>query len=215
MEIITTMLKRILPILLASAVLLTACGGGEVTPAPISAVDIQNTAIAAAQTIVAATSMAQPPTPLPPPTEVPSPTPLPTFTADPLLMPPTVGFPTMPPTPTQASGSENCNKPLSVGEAGGLKNLRVENNSGGNANLSLNLWTPNLFGQCGALSYQVKKGAKIRIQIPAGSWYAYAWIEYGKGKNSTAEGSFYLGPSKSTDLLRLIIKQDVIGIIGP
>ena len=83
------------------------------------------------------------------------------------------------------------------------------------ATLSLNLWTPNLFGQCGNLTYQVSAGAKVKIEIPSGSWWAYAWVAGKNGKNFTVEGSFYIGPSKTDDLLRLIIKDEVIGWVGP
>ena len=79
------MLKKILPILLALTILLTACAPqGTPTMAPA---DVQNTAVAAAWTMVAMTQAAIPTaTPLPP-TETPSPTPLPTFTAEPLIIP--------------------------------------------------------------------------------------------------------------------------------
>ena len=93
------MLKRVLPILLALTVFLSACA----TPAEPTAnpVDIQNTAVAAAWTMVQATNNAIPTnTPLPP-TEVPSQTPLPTFTPDMSLVPTLPGLdfptPTLPP----------------------------------------------------------------------------------------------------------------------
>lgn len=217
MEINVSMLKRIAPILLAATMLLAACGGTPAAPAAptIDPAGIPLTAAAAAETIVAMTAAAVPPTPVPPPTEAPSPTPLPTFTPDPLMFPPTVALHTFPPTPTQASSSSgDCLKPLNMAEAGPTKKVRIENTTAGKATVSLNLWTPNLFGQCGALSYILGKGESTKIDIPAGSWYAYAWIDTGK-KQSTAEGSFYLGPSKTDDLLRLVIKDHTIGLIGP
>ena len=215
MEINILMLKRIAFILFASAMFLAACGSAQPAAPTIDPAGIPLTAAAAAETIVALTSAAQPPTPLPPPTEAPSPIPLPTFTPDPLFFPPTDALPTFPPTPTQGSSSTNCAGPLDMGAAGPTKKIRIENTTTGRATVSLNLWTPNLFGQCGSLSYIVNKGEKVKIDIPNGSWYAYAWIDYGGTKSSTAEGSFYLGPSKTDDLLRLLIKKDVFGLIGP
>ncbi len=79
------MLKKILPILLALTVLLTACGSqGTPTMAPA---DVEGTAVAAAWTVVAMTQAAIPTATQLPPTETPSPTPLPTFTAEPLIVP--------------------------------------------------------------------------------------------------------------------------------
>jgi len=90
--------------------------------------------------------------------------------------------------------------------------VRIENTLKGNVNLSLTLWEPNLFGQCGSIGYQLTKNQKLKVGIPSGSWYAYAWV---LDPPSTSEGSFYIGPSKSQDLLRLIIKEHVIAWVGP
>ncbi|MBI5953857.1 MAG: hypothetical protein HY865_19560 [Chloroflexi bacterium] len=206
------MLKKILPILLAVTVLLEAC-----TPqaAPTMApVDVQNTAVAAAWAIVTMTQGAIPTNTPVPPTETPSPTPLPTFTAPPAVIPtldPLLLAPTAAPT-AGPSDPNNCVKALNVAEAGPTKNVRIENTTGSQVNLSLTLYTPNLFGQCGSLGYVIKKGEKRKITIPAGYWYAYSWV---LDPPSTGEVSFYIGPSKTQDLLRLIIKPDIIAWVGP
>ena len=203
-------MKRILIAFALVSLVLTACG-----PAPeptMSPADVQGTAMAAAMTMVAETQAAIPTATPVPPTETPSPTPLPTFTAPPPVIP-TLDQQLILPTATSAAADpNNCNKPLNMGEAGPTKNVRIENTMGSQVNLSLNLWTPNLFGQCGAISYVINKGEKRKITIPSGSWYAYAWV---LDPPSTAEGSFYLGPSKTQDLLRLVIKKDVIAFLGP
>jgi hypothetical protein len=201
------MLKKILPILLAFSVLLTACGNATpATPTP----DIGGTAAAVAYTMVAMTQTAMPtPTPVPP-TDTPLPTPLPTFTSVAVI--PTLEQVTLPPPTAIASDPNNCNRTLNIGEAGYLKNVRIENQSPGQVNLSLNLYKPNLFGQCGSLGYVIKKGEKRKIAIPAGYWYAYSWVV---SPPSTGSVSFYIGPSKSDDLLRLVIKKDIIAWVGP
>jgi hypothetical protein len=103
-----------------------------------------------------------------------------------------------------------------MSEAGPKKRVRVENTTGGSLNLSLTLYEKNAFGQCGALSWaNVGKNAKFIIEIPSGSWFAYAWVTLPGGGSSEASGSFYLGPSKTTDLLRLVVGRDVIGLVGP
>lgn len=199
------MLKKILPILLALTILLTACGP-EATPTMAPA-DVNNTAVAAAWTVVAMTQAAIPTaTPLPP-TETPSPTPLPTFTAEPLTIPTLA--PVLSPTSISAPADpNNCNKPLNVGEAGPTNPMRIENNTGGPINLSLNLAT-NAFGQCGALSYSVPKNGKQVINLPKGSWWAYAWITYPNGTSGTSSGSFQINPG-DFDMLRIIVGKEVI-----
>ncbi len=202
------MTKKILLILLALSVALTACAP-EAAPTMAPA-DVEGTAVSAAFTMVALTQMAIPTNTALPPTETPSPTPLPTFTA--LAVIPTLEPLILPTTTSAPADPNNCNKPLNVSEAGPTKNVRIENTTNAQVNLSLNLYTPNLFGQCGALAYVVKKGEKRKIAIPSGYWYAYGWV---LDPPSTSEGSFYIGPSKTQDLLRLIIREDVIGWVGP
>jgi hypothetical protein len=209
------MLKKTITVLFALTILLTACGP-EATPT-MSPADVQGTAVAAAWTVVAETQAAIPTaTPLPP-TPLPSPTLQPTFTPPPLA---TSGVATQNPVaalPTSTSASaDSCLMPLDMGEAGPKKRVRVENDTGGPLNLSLTLYEKNAFGQCGALSWaNVGKNAKFIIEIPSGSWFAYAWITLPGGGSSESAGSFFLGPSKTDDLLRLIVKKDVIGIVGP
>lgn len=201
------MLKRISIIFLGGMLFLSACGPqGTPTMAPA---DVNNTAVAAAFTMVAQTQAAIPTNTPVPPTETPSPTPLPTFTPPP---PPTLDQLIAPPTATQsvASDPDSCVKPLNVGEAGPLKQARLENNSGGSVNISLNLWTPNDFGQCGALSYSLSKGEKRIISIPVGSWYGYAWITLKNGSSGgTSSGSWNVNIGYS-DLISIVIGNEVI-----
>jgi hypothetical protein len=204
------MLKKVLPILVALGLLLSACGGEPAAPT-MSGADIEGTAVSAALTMVAQTQAAIPTaTPLPP-TETPSPTPLPTFTPQPLVIP-TLEQVILPTATTASSDPNNCNRALNLAEAGPMKNVRIENTLKTQVNLSLNLWEPNLFGQCGALSFVINKSEKRKIEIPSGSWYAYAWV---LDPPSTAEGSFYIGASKTQDVLRLIIKEHIITWVGP
>lgn len=210
------MFKRILIMASVLAVFLAACGA-PATPT-VSPVDIQNTAISSAFTMVAATQIAIPTaTPLPP-TETPSPTPLPTFTAVPLI-------PTLPqavlPSPTTASSSsgDTCDHILDKSQAGGMKRVRLQNTTNGTVKFGLTLTAPNSFGQCGYLTgfnNVIKKGQRSGvIQIPAGQWYVWAFIEGNDGRDTTAEGGFYLGPSKTDDLLTLMIREDSIRLVGP
>ncbi len=200
------MLKRISIILLGGALLLSACGPqGTPTMAPV---DINNTAVAAAFTIVAQTQAAIPTNTPIPPTETPSPTPLPTFT---LPASPTLEQFLVPPTATQAVASDpnSCLKPLNKGEAGALKKIRFENASEGDVNLSVNLWTPNAFGQCGALQFIIKKGGSVTTTIPNGQYYGYAWVTLKNGTTSTSSGSWTMNVGYD-DMVVIKVGNEVI-----
>lgn len=203
------MLKRTIPLLLIVAVFLTACGA-QGTPT-MAAADVQNTAVAAAWTMVAATQLAIPTaTPLPP-TEVPSPTPLPTFTPVPVQVLPTLP-PLELPTATSAASDNNCLKPLSVGEAGPVTPIRIENRTGGVlTTVSLNLVEgTNKFGQCGAITVQnVGRDSSETLEVPRGTWWVYAWITYKNGSTGNASGSFHITPVWE-DLISVVVMQDVI-----
>jgi hypothetical protein len=198
-------MKKILPILLALTVLLSAC-----TPqsAPTMApADVQGTAVSAAWTMVAATQAAVPTNTPVPPTEVPSPTSLPTFTPEPLIVP------TLPPlalaTPTMVaapSDPNNCLKSLNIAEAGPIKNLHIENRTPSQINVSLNLYKPNLFGQCGSLSTTLAKGGSKTVQISSGYWYAFAWV---LNPPSQVGYNFVVGTGDSSES-RLVVEEDRI-----
>jgi hypothetical protein len=200
------MLKKILPVILALTVLLTACGTpAEPTMAPA---DVQSTAVSAAQTMVIATQMAIPTaTPLPP-TEIPSPTPLPTFTLQPLI--PTLEQLILPTATSAPSDPDNCLKPLNVGEAGPTNPMRIENSTTGTIQwMSLNL-AKNAFGQCGALSYNnIGPGGKKIINLPKGDWYMWAGIVYKDGHSGNASGGCTIRIGDE-DMLRILVKDEVI-----
>jgi len=175
------MIKKILPILLMLTISITACA--PQTPPTMAAADVQGTAVAAAWTMVAATQMSIPTnTPLPP-TEIPSPTPLPTFTPEPILNVPVPTLPplVLPPSPAPAvpaapADPNSCLKSLNLAEAGPTKNVTIQNQTPSTVNVSLNLYKPNSFGQCGSLSVQIAKGGTRTVKAASGYWYAFAWV---------------------------------------
>lgn len=193
------MLKKLFPVLLALAILLTACGP-QGTPTMTSA-DVQGTAVSAAWTMVAMTQLAIPTST---PTETPSPTPPPTFTALPL--PTLESTPLVFPTATQAA--DNCSKPLNIGEAGPQSGVRFENQTGGTVNLSLNLRT-NAFAQCGSLSYFLGKNEKLVVSLPKGEYFAYAWITYSNSSTGNSSGSVNNRVGDNHQF-RVVIKKDTI-----
>ncbi|WKZ38147.1 MAG: hypothetical protein QY332_09410 [Anaerolineales bacterium] len=199
------MIKRILPVLLAVTVLLTACGP-QGTPT-MSAAEVEGTAVAAAWTMVAMTQEAIPTNTPIPPTETPSPTPLPTFTP---LAEPTLEL-IIPTATTASSSGGNCLGPINMSQAGPTSRVRIENETGGTFTISLNL-VESAFGQCGAMSYNLAKNEKLIVNLPRGSWFAYAWITIGS-TNSTAACSFVLRPA-DTDLIRLKVEKGSCRDVG-
>ncbi len=194
------MFKKILPIFLSLAFLLGACG--PLGTPTMSAEDSKNTAVAEVWTLAAETQLAKPSeTPLPPTATE---TPMPTFTA------------TVTPAPVTDTATavdpNTCNKALSMGEAGPMKNIRLENENKSDVNLSLSLYRPNEFGQCGYISFVLKSGEKRKVGIPSGYWSAYSWV---LNPPSQASTSFFIGASGSDDLLRIVVKKDVIAWVGP
>lgn len=203
------MTQKIIPALVLFAVLVSACGGQAAEPT-LSPEQVQGTAISAALTMVAATQAAIPTnTPLPP-TETPSPTPLPTFTA---LPSPTPDFALLP-TATQAassSGGGTCDSVLNIVEAGPQSNVRFENKTGGTVGLSIMIYTPNKFGQCGSYPSNplaIPANSSVTVSLPKGQYYAYAWITKKDGQRS-AEGYFWVKEADN-HLFPVIIKDDVI-----
>ncbi len=200
------MLKKTLPILLLASIFLSACAP-QGTPT-MSSADVQGTAVSSAWTMVAMTQLAIPTATPIPPTDTPSPTLFPTETPLPLPTQEQLSLPTA----TQASVGQ-CDGPLNMGQAGGTVPIRIENRSGGTiTGISFNLWTPNAFGQCGALSYaNIANNDTLTVGLPRGSWWVYAWIQLKKGSSSTATGSFDLRIGDD-DLMSLIVQKDVMNL---
>ena len=189
-------------VIIALAMIVSSCGTSA-TPT-MDPNDVQNTAIAAAFTIVAQTQAAIPTATPIPPTETASPTPLPTDTPIPL---PTL--PALEPTQTQASssgGGTDCLAPLNVGGAGPTHKTLIKNEIGGvkTLTISLQLWTPNKFGACGIIP-----ASPGMVNLPAGSWYALAWVTLNNGKNLTTSGSFFVQYAQFDKLELCIRKSDI------
>jgi hypothetical protein len=201
------MIKKLIPTLALLAILVAACGGQPAEPT-LSPDQVQGTAISAAFTMVAQTQAAVPTnTPLPP-TETPSPTPLPTFTPLPL---PTqsIALPTA--TTASSGGGGQCDGLLNEAEAGPQSLVRFENNTEGTVGLSLYMYTPNKFAQCGSHAsnpFAIAKNGKITVSLPKGQYYAYAWITTSDEQRS-AEGYFWVKEADN-HLFPVIIKNDVI-----
>ena len=141
------MIKQMLFVVAAVALLLSAACA-QATPT-VDPAQIQASAVAAANTMVALTQAAiptgtdVPASPLPSPTELASPTPFVLATLDNSF--PTASVPTL---PSGTSSADNCNQPMSVNPAGHKTPLHIINTTKGTVNLSLYL-NKTVFGECG------------------------------------------------------------------
>jgi hypothetical protein len=171
-----------------AALVLSACG-----PAPeptMSPADVQGTAMAGAQTMVAETQAAIPTATPIPPTEAPTLTPLPTNTVPPLInltqSTQSVGGATqpavtqavgLPPTsvPTQSSGSNDpCNKPLTTWD-GESAQITLKNNTRPKGVVTASLFFRASFGECGYISAQFDSTTTLRV--PVGTFSAGAFVD--------------------------------------
>ena len=173
------------------ALLLSACG----SPAAVNPAQVQASVEAAVGTTVAMTRAAlATDTPAPLPTDTPVPSPIPTLfpTLDPLAtLPTSVNL-----TATSQGGAGSCLHPLDTGQAGPGHPHLIKNETAGPVSLSLNLYQPNAFGQCGSISFgNISKNGSVTAELPAGYWYAYAWAR-SKESSFTTSLSFYVQPAQ-------------------
>lgn len=175
-----------------ATLLLSACGQA---PEPtMSPADVQGTAMAGAQTMVAETQAAIPTATSIPPTETPTLTPPPTNTVPPLInltqstQGAQVGGGTqlavtqavnLPPTavPTKASGSgsnDPCNKPLTAWD-GESAQLTLKNNTRPKGVVTASLYFKASFGECGYISAQFDNSTTLRV--PVGTFSAGAFVD--------------------------------------
>lgn len=202
----------------AALVLLLSSACAQATPT-VDPAQIQASAVAAANTMVAMTQAAiptatdVPPTPLPSPTELPSPTLESIATLD-LSSFPTASAPT---TASGTTGSDPCApdapyKPMDPGAAGPkIRNLDISNETAGTVTLSLYLnKTP--FGECGGTAFNIGKHQDISVDyMKIGCYDAGAFIN---GKTpSKAFGHFCI--MDNVHKWKILVGTEVIRLIGP
>jgi hypothetical protein len=173
-----------------AALVLAACGpAAEPTMSPA---DVQGTAMAGAQTMVAETQAAIPTATSIPPTEMPSVTPAPTNTVPPLInltQSTQVGGATQPaatqavvqlPTntaPPSVGSNDPCNQPLTTWDGESAK-LIVRNETRPRGHVILALGFTTNMGQCGIISTNVDN--TVTLNVPIGTFWASAFVD---GKN--------------------------------
>ena len=165
----------ILTLLLMITLLSSACGAPSAPATPtVNAVDIQNTVIAAALTVVAETQAAIPTATPPPPTATFTNTPLATSTLPPL---PTLDG-TFTPVPSGNSGGDDpcINKVLPALLEGIPVRMRVDNSTRATVSVSVYLQQATPQSECGYRSYTLEPGQFVVINnLIEGCYTLWAW----------------------------------------
>ncbi len=184
--------------------ILSACGGEPAAPT-MSAVEIQNTAVAAAFTIVAETQAAIPTnTPLPP-TETPTSTPLPTNTP--------ITLPTLAATLTNTpiAGGDPCATRVLGKPLGKLTTIKIVNEVKSRVAVSLYLNETASHNECGYRYYELtKNGSVVITDLVFGCYNLWAWNL--DGKNFSAAG---YGCINNPDKWTFVITEATIRFDGP
>ena len=173
--------------------MISACGAPAAPT--VNPADVQNTAVAAAFTMVAQTQEALPTaTPLPP-TETPTQTALPTNTA---LALPTLNV-TLTPTTAAASNVDPCQTRPLAPKKGKETVIRVLNTTRVTITVSMYLNETAGHGECGWRSFNLTKNNDIVFtDLVQGCYNLWAWSDDPKGKFNSSGGGCINNPDKWT-----------------
>lgn len=190
--------------------IISACGA-KAAPT-VSPVDVQNTAISAASTMVAATLAAVPTNTLPPPTEIPTQTPAVTDT--PLVSPTAlVAFIASPTTAAANNASGDPCATRVLGKPLGQKTtIRIWNTTKTPVQVSLYLNETKAHGECGYRSYSLAKNGDVIItDLVNGCYNIWAWNTSGK-PNFNSSGA---GCINNSDKWTFIVATNIVKLAPP
>lgn len=189
--------------------MLSACGP---EPEPTMSVeDIQETAVAAAFTMIAETQAAIPTATPVPPTAIPSATPIPTNTVAPFEVP-TQDIVAAEPTATAPADLCSDLRHVIPGDAAGPQTtflIKNEHKSPATVSVYLN---KTVFGECGYRSYTLTRNGSTSVTLPQGCYSAWAWSQDNKDPfNAEGYGLCANNPDKWT----MVIRGDRIILLPP
>ena len=198
--------KSLLTIITLAVLLLSACGAKAIPT--IDPSEVQASAIAAANTMVAMTQASLPTETPVPPTDTPTDTPQPTPTIPPLpTTNPVSNSPVLPaPTAVTSSGSGGaCSGPIKASKGEILANITINNKT--NVLLGASLYLKqNIWGDCGFWSSPagIPPHSSSTISLPASNscYYVTAWTLSGK-PNFMNGNSFCVGIRATTYTLNV------------
>jgi hypothetical protein len=194
--------------LIAIALVLSACGAPAAPTA--NPVDIQNTAVAAAMTIIGQTQAAMPTNTSLPPTETMTPT---LAVTDTPLASPTLAV-TLAPTlsPSSTPGGDPCaTRPLSPTRGKETK-IRVWNTTKVAVTVSMFLNETAAHGECGWRSFELAKNNDIVFtDLVQGCYNLWAWSDDPKGRFRSSGG----GCINNADKWTFEVNTATVKFVGP
>ena len=194
-------------VIIALTMIISACGA-QATPT-VNPADIQNTAMAAALTMLAETQAAIPTATPVPPTEAPTQTALPTIT--PLSLPTLQVSPTTAPASNSGNGDPCANRQLGVDMQGKPTKIRILNTTKSPVTVSIYLNETEL-GACGYRSYKLAKGGDVVMtDVVYGCYSIWAWSDDPKGKFNSSGGGCINNPDKWT----FEVNTATVKFVGP
>jgi len=199
-------MKRKLPYIFSILTILTlsACGGGEATPA-INMMDVQNTAIANAWLAMTQTQAAMP-TATATFVPVPTPTAIATFIVMPTLPPLQPVQPTSL-APLGAPTTNPCYNPPPAKPKGTTVQVKFVNKSDAVVtSFSFGMEQPNKEGECATYGFPLGKYDAPVVRVLAGCYWAYAYTD----KPSTAASPQPLCVFDTTKTVSIWITADLI-----
>ena len=169
-----SILTQVLVQALVITLIISACGAPQATPT-VNLIDLQNTAVVAASTLVAETQAAIPTATPPPPTATATVPPIPT--SGPTLTPLPGGI-SFTPTPAQipSTADPSINKVLPDSLAGQTIKIRIDNPTRATIMVSVYLQSGNPQGVCGYRGYTLTAGQSLVINdLVEGCYTLWAW----------------------------------------
>jgi hypothetical protein len=197
-------------VIIVITLIISACGAEPVPT--VNPVDVQNTAVAAAFTMVAQTQAAIPTATLPPPTETPTQTPMATNT--PLQSPTAIGVISSPTTaPAANTGGDPCATRVLSGDLKGKQTIiRIWNTTKAPITVSLYLNETAAHGECGYRSYTLPKNGDVVIRdLVYGCYNLWAWSDAQGNKFNSSGGGCINNPDKWT----FEVNTATVKFVGP
>lgn len=184
---------------------LAACGPRSAPT--LSALDVQNTALANALTEIALTPVALPTNTFPPPAPV---TELATITALPTLESlPTVALQPPAAAPAaNASPTPDCYQPPAAKLLGDTVQIRLVNKADGPVNLSFGMYEPNDHGECFTFAFSVGKNSSEVVTLLSGCYWGAG---YQNGPKPSTPRVDYICFTDTAQTRGLTITNNAIG----
>ncbi len=120
--------------------------------------------------------------------------------------------PTPPPFLAPAIGTSEaatiCMSPVSPSVQGDVVHAELVNNTGGQANLALGMLMPNSLDECGTYSYVIEAEQSLSVEVLAGCYWGYAWIDAAEA--STAQSADPLCLTEPDQVFEISIETEAI-----